>query len=80
MIKAVGECDFSAQETAHTDGRATMRLFGFDSSVRKKLLEGGSGSSIVILNCEIKKSRVGEQVEACYAPTVCYDDAVCLCR
>lgn len=46
-----------------TDGKATMRIFGFDGSVRRKLLEEGSGSAVAITNCEIKKARRGEQLE-----------------
>lgn len=46
-----------------TDGKASLRLFGFDSSVRRKLVESGYGASITISNCEVKKSRIGEELE-----------------
>lgn len=48
-----------------TDGKASMRLYGYDSGVRRKIIEGGSGASISLSNCEIKKSRMGDQLEVC---------------
>ena len=29
-----------------SDGKSTMQLFGFDCSVRRKLMEGGSGTTL----------------------------------
>ena len=47
-----------------TDGKTTMRLFGIDSSVRRRLAELESDNTPVALShCEIKKSRKGEQLE-----------------
>ena len=46
-----------------SDGKSTMRLFGFDCSVRRKLMEGGSGTTLVLSNCEVRKSRHGDQLE-----------------
>lgn len=46
-----------------TDGKARVRLFGFDCTVRRKLVEEGSASAVVISNCEVKKARRGEQLE-----------------
>ena len=45
-----------------TDGKTTMRLFGFDSSVRRRLAELDS-APVALSHCEIKKSRKGEQLE-----------------
>ena len=45
------------------DGKSTMRLFGFDCSVRRKLVEGGCGTTLALSNCEVRKSRHGDQLE-----------------
>ena len=49
-----------------TDGREKMRLFGFDSGVRRKLEESYESEgpvSVVLSNCEVKRGRRGEQLE-----------------
>ena len=46
-----------------SDGKASMRLFGFDSGIRTKLLEYESKKSISLVNCEVKQSRQGQQLE-----------------
>ena len=44
-----------------TDGKTSMRLFGFDSSVRRRLTDLESDNTpVALLHCEIKKSRKGE--------------------
>ena len=54
-----------------TDGKTTMRLFGFDSSVRRRLAELESESTPVALSyCEVKKSRKGEQLEVSFTTFV----------
>lgn len=52
-----------------TDGKKSIRLFGFDSSVRRKLEESykskeGAGGSVTLCNCEVKHAQRGEQLEA----------------
>ena len=37
--------------------------FGFDSRVQRKLMEGGSSTTLALSNCEVKKSRHGDQSE-----------------
>ena len=50
-----------------TDGKTSMRLFGFDSNVRRRLVQLESDNTPVALtHCEIKKSRQGEQLEVSY--------------
>ena len=39
-----------------------MRLFGFDSSMRRKLMEEGNGTTLALSNCEVKKSSRGDQL------------------
>ena len=47
-----------------TDGKATMRVFGFDSGVRRKLVEfEDSKKAVALTNCEVKKARRGEDLE-----------------
>ncbi len=47
-----------------TDGKATMRVFGFDSDVRRKLVEfEDSKNAVALTNCEVKRSRKGEELE-----------------
>ena len=47
-----------------TDGKACMRLFGFDAGVRKRLVDFEERKSAVALsNCEVKTSRKGEELE-----------------
>ena len=47
-----------------SDGKASLRIFGFDSGVRRKLAEFEEGSSAVALShCKVKQSRKGDQLE-----------------
>ena len=47
-----------------SDRKASLRIFGFDSAVRRKLADFQEGSSTVALShCEVKKLRKGEQLE-----------------
>ena len=47
-----------------TDGKSTMRVYGFDCGVRRKLVEfGESRNAVVMSNCEVKRSRKGEELE-----------------
>ncbi len=51
-----------------TDGKANMRIFGFDAAagVRKKLLEfEGKKESVMLSKCEVKRARQGDQMEVC---------------
>ena len=44
--------------------KATIRVFGFDSGVRRRLADiGDSKSPVALLNCEVKNSRKGEELE-----------------
>ena len=48
-----------------SDRKASLRIFRFNSAVRRKLADFQEGSSAVALShCEFKKSRKGEQLEA----------------
>ena len=53
-MKKGGTCSYFDGEL--TDGKARMCLFGFDGDVRRKLMEEGSSSPVVISNCEVKKN------------------------
>ena len=47
-----------------SDGKGSMRMFGFDSGVRRKLIEHQSQNDAVSLSyCEIKHARQGDQLE-----------------
>jgi len=47
-----------------SDGNATVRLFGFDTGVRRRLLDFEERKQAVGLsNCEIKQSRRGSDFE-----------------
>lgn len=46
-----------------SDGKSTMRSFGFDSSMQRKLVEEGSGTTLVLSNCKVRKSRHRDQLE-----------------
>ena len=47
-----------------TDGRASMRLFGFDSGIRRKLADYMQTKAPIILEkCEIKTSRLRDELE-----------------
>jgi len=60
-MKKNKRCDYFNDELA--DDKARVRLFGFDDSVRKKLLEHQQNKdSIVIGKCEVKHARKGENL------------------
>ena len=47
-----------------TDGKATMRFFGFDAGVRRRLVEfEDSKKAVTLTNCEVKRARRGENLE-----------------
>ena len=47
-----------------TDGKTTMRVFGFDAGVRRKLVEfEDTKKAVALTNCEVKRSRRGEDLE-----------------
>ena len=55
-------CGFFDAEIS--DGKYRMRVFGFDASVRRRLLEQQSEEEAVSLShCEVKCARYGEQLE-----------------
>ena len=73
LMKKGGTCSYFDGEL--TDGKARMRLFGFNGDVRRKLMEEGNSSPVVISNCEVKKARRGEQLEVCaYYELVIFDN------
>ncbi|XP_065913327.1 uncharacterized protein [Dysidea avara] len=45
-----------------SDEQKKIRLYGFDSSVRKRLFEE-TGKAVVLGNCEVKKARHGNEYE-----------------
>lgn len=47
-----------------SDGKAKVRLFGFDDSIRKRLSDV-SGSAVVLSNCQVKKARYSDDFEVC---------------
>ena len=47
-----------------TDGKSTVRVYGFDCRVRRKLVEFGESRNVVVMsNCEVKRSQKGEELE-----------------
>lgn len=61
-MKKSKTCNYFDGELA--DGKSSMLLFGFDTGVRRKLAEfGESKQSVVLRNCEVKRSRKGTQLE-----------------
>ena len=44
------------------DGKAKVRLFGFDDNIRKRLSDA-SGSAVVLGNCQVKKARYSDEFE-----------------
>ncbi len=47
-----------------TDGKRLMQVFGFDAGVRRKLVDfENSKDAVALTNCEVKRSRRGEQLE-----------------
>ncbi len=52
-----------------TDGKVSMRVFGLDSSVRRKLMEFEvTTNPVAISNCEVKHSRMGKQLANSASP------------
>ena len=47
-----------------TDGKAKVRLFGFDDNIRKRLSDA-SGSAVVLANCKVKRGRYSDEYEVC---------------
>ena len=46
------------------NGKACTRVFGFDMSVRRKLMEfEATKSAVALVKCEVKSSRKGEELE-----------------
>lgn len=61
-MKKSWNCAYFDGETSN--GKASLRIFGFDSAVRRRLADFQEGSSAVALShCEVKQSRKGEQLE-----------------
>ena len=61
-MKKSKTCSFFDGEV--TDGKQTMRLFRFDTSVWRKLVEfDESKDTVALSNCEVKRSYKGEQLE-----------------
>lgn len=47
-----------------TDGKSSLRFFGFDSGVRRKLLDAEESSKpVALVDCEVKRSRLGQDLE-----------------
>lgn len=48
-----------------SEGKSTMRVVGFDSAVRRKLLAEGSSKAVALVNCQVEQSQGNKfQVEA----------------
>lgn len=63
-----------------SDGKSTMRLFGFDSGVRRKLLEAEEKNKpVALVNCEVKQSRFSQQLEVRLASARLIDVLSCCC-
>ena len=63
-VKKSRTCNYFDGEL--TDGKLNMRLFGFDSAegVRRKLqVFQGKDATVMLSNCEVKRSRKGQQLE-----------------
>ena len=61
-MKKAKTCSFFDGEIS--DGKATMRVFGFDSGVRRRLADfGDSKSPVALSNCEVKSSRKGQELK-----------------
>jgi len=45
-----------------SDEKKKISLYGFDSSVRKRLIEE-TGNAVVLGNCEVKRGRYGSEYE-----------------
>lgn len=46
-----------------TDGKSSMRVFGFNAEVRRKLAGFEGKNAVAIGNCEVRKCRGGEELE-----------------
>ena len=46
--------------------KSTMTLFCFNSSVWRKLVEGGSSTTLTLSNCEVKRSHQGDNLKVQY--------------
>ncbi len=52
-----------------SDGKSSMRIFGFDSKVRRKLANfEESGESLLLDNCKVKESRLNNDLEILVSP------------
>lgn len=61
-MKKTKTCSFFDGQLS--DGKATVRLFGFDAGVRRKLVEFEEAKqSVSLCNCEVKRSRRGNDLE-----------------
>ena len=61
-MKKSRTCSFFDSEIS--DGKACMRVFGFDMGVRRKLVElEESKSAVALANCKVKHSRKGQEME-----------------
>ena len=61
-IKKAKTCTFFHGDMI--DRKATIHVFGFDSGVRRRLVNlGDSKGPVALLNCEVKNSRKGEELE-----------------
>ena len=61
-MKKSKSCSFFDGEI--TNGKACMRVFEFDVSVRRKLVEfEATKSAVTLAKCEVKSSRKGEELE-----------------
>ena len=61
-MKKAKNCSYFDGEIS--DGKARMRLFGFDANVRKRLADE-EDAAVSLCNCEVKRSRQGDQLEVC---------------
>ena len=57
--KSKGNISYFDREIS--DGKASIRLFGFDSSVNRKLDE--VDGPVTLSHCEVKRSRIGQNME-----------------
>ena len=61
-LKKSKTCSYFDSEV--TNGKSTMRVYGFDCGVRRKLVEfGESRDAVVMSNCAVKRSQKGEELE-----------------
>ena len=60
LMKTTKTCSYFDGQI--TDGKSKMCLFGFDGTIRKRLANK-EDDAVSISNCEVKKSRHGDQLE-----------------